>query len=198
MTVAEGPLGNASGTGGPAARVSYDAEYFDDANRETADGNVGTNGGTAWTRPSTPDASGATRLVTATEYGPQGLASLTIDPRGIVNVTFYNLLGETMNTIAAYTDGTPTADTNQTTDFTFDADGDETSQTAVMPSGTPNQTTGWIYGRHHYRRQHPRQQRPAGQGRIPRCHHRRRQHFRFRRCQYDDHNLPAPPPGPGR
>jgi RHS repeat-associated protein len=40
----------------------------------------------------------------------------------------------------------PTSDTNQTTDFTYNGEGNETSMTAVMPSGTPSQTTAWIYG----------------------------------------------------
>jgi RHS repeat-associated protein len=141
-------------------RTSYDAMYFDDAQRETSEEDVGTNGGSAWTRPSTPDASDATHLVTSTTYGPQGLASLSIDPRGVQDLTVYNMLGQTTETIAAYTgtsasdmdanadvtDATPTDDTNQTTDITFDGNGDETSQTAVMPSGTPNQTTAWVYG----------------------------------------------------
>ena len=92
----------------------------------------------------------------------------TIDPRGVKALAVYNMLGETIETIAAYTgasaadmdvngdvtDAVPTSDTNQTTDFTFDPDGDETSQTAVMPSGTPSQTTAWIYGVSTFDRQH--------------------------------------------
>jgi hypothetical protein len=46
-----------------------------------------------------------------------------------------------MNVNAGVTDATPTADTDQTTTYTYDGDGDETSQTAVMPLGTPSQTT---------------------------------------------------------
>jgi RHS repeat-associated protein len=140
--------------------VSYDAGYFDDADRPIASEDVGTNGGSAWTRPSTPDASDATHLVDTTQYGPQGMPSLSIDPRGIKELTVSDMLGQTTETIAAYTgssasdmdvnasvtDATPTSDTNQTTDFTFDGDGDETSQTAIMPSGTPSQTTAWIFG----------------------------------------------------
>ena len=159
-TTAEGALGNASGTGGPAARVSYAASWFDAVGDDIADETVGTNGGTAWSRPSTPDASDATHLVNTTTYGPQGLASLTIDPRGVKDLTVYNMLGQTIETIAAYTgtssadmdanadvtDAAPTSDTNQTTDLTLDGIGDETSQTAVMPSGTPSQTTAWVFG----------------------------------------------------
>jgi RHS repeat-associated protein len=143
---ATGALGDASGTGGPAARVSYAANFFDAANRPSASENVGTNGGSAWTRPSSPDSSDATHLVSSMTYNSQGLEATSTDPRGIVNATFYNLLGETTETIAAYTGGTPTSSTDQTTTFTYNGNGNETSQTAVMPSGTPNQTTAWVYG----------------------------------------------------
>ena len=71
------------------------------------------------------------------------------DPRGIQSLTEYDLLGQTTETIGAW-DGTsgatPTSDTNQTTTYTYDGDGNQTSMTAVMPSGTPSQTTDWVYG----------------------------------------------------
>src|SRR5439155_7123199 len=57
-----GPLGNP--TTHPYARVSYVANYYDAANRPTDSVDVGTNGGTAYTRPSTPDARPGTALVT--------------------------------------------------------------------------------------------------------------------------------------
>jgi len=59
---ATGALGNA--TTAPKARVSYAAGYYDAANRLTDSVNVGTNGATAWTRPSTPPARSDTVLVT--------------------------------------------------------------------------------------------------------------------------------------
>jgi YD repeat-containing protein len=104
-------------------RTSYDAMYYDDAQRETFEENVGSNGGSAWARPSTPDASDADLLVTLTTYNSRGLEATSTDPRGIVGATFYNLLGETTETIADDTDGTPTADTNQTTDFNYNGSG---------------------------------------------------------------------------
>ena len=55
------------------------------------------------------------------------------------------MLGEQTSEIDAYTSGTVTADTNQTTDYTFDADGDELTQTAVESTGN-NQTTQYDYG----------------------------------------------------
>jgi RHS repeat-associated protein len=143
---AAGPLGNAAGTGGPAADVYYETMYYDNADRATASVNVGTNGGSAYTRTSTIPTSTDSTLVSSTAYGANGMPSITTDPRGIEALTEYNLLGETTETIAAYTDGTPTADTNQATLYTYDGNGDETSMTAVMPSGEASQTTDWIYG----------------------------------------------------
>ena len=46
---ATGALGDP--TTGPRARVSYAAAWYDLADRPTAAVDVGTNGGTAWTRP---------------------------------------------------------------------------------------------------------------------------------------------------
>jgi hypothetical protein len=48
--------------------VSYAARYYDLANRLLAYVNVGTNGGSAWTRPSTAPAASDTVLVTAYGY----------------------------------------------------------------------------------------------------------------------------------
>ena len=47
----------------PKARVYYAGAYFDAADRLTAAVDVGTNGGSAWARPSTtPTATGNTRV----------------------------------------------------------------------------------------------------------------------------------------
>jgi RHS repeat-associated protein len=148
-TGSTGALGNMTGSGGPAANVYYTAMYYDDADRQAASVNVGTNGGSAYTPPSTVPASSDSTLVTTTAYGADGLPSVVTDPRGIESLTEYDLLGRTTETIAAW-DGTssptPTSDTNQITLYTYDGDGNETSMTAVQPSGTPNQTTDYIYG----------------------------------------------------
>jgi RHS repeat-associated protein len=112
----------------------------------TAEENVGTNGGTAWTRPTSPDASDDTHLVTMTTYNAQGLADTVTDPRGIIAKTVYDLLGRTTETIAAFTDGIPTNDTNQTTAYTYDGNNDVLTMTAVLPTGQPSQTTAYVYG----------------------------------------------------
>jgi len=52
-------------------------------------------------------------------------------PARIVAKTIYDLLGRTTETIAAFTDGIPTNDTNQTTAYTYDGDGNVLTMTAV-------------------------------------------------------------------
>jgi len=77
-----GPLGNP--TMHPYARVSYVANYYDAANRLTDTVNVGTNGGTAYTRPSTPAARSDTALVSSTGYKADAVqqVALTGSPTG--------------------------------------------------------------------------------------------------------------------
>ena len=61
-----GALGTAST--GVKARVSYAASYFDGADRLTGVVDVGTNGGSSYTRPSTFPSRSDTVLVTTTAY----------------------------------------------------------------------------------------------------------------------------------
>ncbi len=53
---------------------------------------------------------------------------------------------QTLTTIAAFSTGVPANATDQTTAFTHDGNGDEITETAVMPPGTPSQTTASTYG----------------------------------------------------
>ncbi len=147
-TTATGALGTP--TSGVLARVSYVAAYFNNADRTIANVDVGTNGGQPWARPVPIPAATALVLVTLTGYNPAGWVSTTTDPRGIVQKNNYDTMGRTVQVIAAYSpnlnNGLPTTDQNQTTDYTFDGIGDQTSMTAVEPTGTPNETTNYIYG----------------------------------------------------
>jgi RHS repeat-associated protein len=140
---ATGALGNP--TTAPKARVSYSASYFDLANRLTATVDVGTNGGTAYTRPGTVPAASDTVLVTQDAYNAAGWVNSITDPRGIVLQKSYDNLGELTQTIEAYTNGTPTNTTNKITNFTYDGDGHRLTLQAVEVGGT-SQTSKWIYG----------------------------------------------------
>jgi RHS repeat-associated protein len=68
------------------------------------------------------------------------------DPRGIVSRTLYNSLDQTTATIANFTGAAAGSQTDVTTLFSFDTAGRLASRTAVQPTGTPSQTTGYVYG----------------------------------------------------
>jgi RHS repeat-associated protein len=138
-----GALGNASTA--PKARVSYVAYYYDAVNRVTATVDVGTNGGLAYTRPSTPPSSSATVLVTTDSYNAAGWVQDVVDPRGLDLRTSYDNLGRTTQTIEDYTNGTPTATSNKTTKYTYDGDNHTLALQAVETGGA-SETTQWTYG----------------------------------------------------
>jgi RHS repeat-associated protein len=140
---ATGSLGNP--TTSPKARVSYLAGYYDAANRLTAEVDVGTNGGSAYTRPATAPSGSATVLVTSLAYNSAGWLSTSTDPRGIVTATSYDNLGRVTQTIADYTNGTPTSNSNQTTQYTYDGDNHVLTVKAIEPSSA-YETTQFVYG----------------------------------------------------
>src|SRR5207249_3863003 len=108
---ATGALGDA-GTN-PKARVYYIANYFDKADRLTEIANYGTNGAASWSRLSTAPSASDTILATIYGYNAAGWLSTVTDPAGNVTQMSYDRLGRVTETIAAYTDGTPTTSTNQ-------------------------------------------------------------------------------------
>src|SRR5258708_3496090 len=138
-----GALGNP--TTGPKARVSYAAAYYDAADRVTGTVDVGTNGGTTWTRPSTIPAASDTALVSTVAYNAAGWVQDSVDPRGIDSRVSYDNLDRTTQTIEAYTNGVPTATTNKTTNFTYDGNNNLLTLQAVETGGA-SETTKYIYG----------------------------------------------------
>jgi RHS repeat-associated protein len=141
---ATGPLGTP--TSGVPARLYYSASYFDAADRDIADVNVGTNGGTPWTRLSTVPARSDTALVTTYEYDAAGWLHDTIDPRGIDTRTINDALDRTTESIQNYTGNPETATSDVATLYTYDGDNHTLTITAEQPLGTPSQTTAYVYG----------------------------------------------------
>jgi RHS repeat-associated protein len=139
---ATGALGNP--TTSPKARDYYTASYFDSANRLTDQVDVGTNGGTPYTRPSSVPADSPTVLVTHRAYNPAGLVQSVTDPRGIVTQNSYDLLGRTTQTVQDYTGGGPSNSSDQTTQYTYDGDGHVLTMTALLPGSS--ETTQYTYG----------------------------------------------------
>jgi RHS repeat-associated protein len=74
-----------------------------------------------------------------------GFLDTTTDPRGIVQKNYYDNLGRMTKTIQDYTDGTPTNNTNKTTEYTFDGNNHTLTIKADMPAGA-YETTQYVYG----------------------------------------------------
>jgi RHS repeat-associated protein len=170
----DGIITNSSGTsnGHPKARVSYSIGYYDSLGRVTDSVALGTNGGSLSgagsganldsnsdgmpDRPATIPTGTTLALLTHYHYNAAGLNDYTIDPRGIKAASFFDALGRTLWSVAAWdgsfdpsTGAVPAAnsnDTDQTTAYTYDGDGHTLTLTAVMPAGTPSQTTIYTYG----------------------------------------------------
>ncbi len=69
----------------------------------------------------------------------------TTDPRGIVTNDYYDSLGRVTMTIEDYTNGTPTNNTNKTTEYTYDGDGHTLTVKADLPSSAYEETE-FVYG----------------------------------------------------
>jgi RHS repeat-associated protein len=131
-------------TTGVNARVSYSASYYDLADRLTATVDVGTNGGSAWTRPGTVPSRSDTVLVTSYAYDAAGRLWKVTDPKGLEARTEYDALGRTTNTIENYVNGTVSDTDDKTTEYGYGPAG-MTSLTARLTGGG-GQTTEWVYG----------------------------------------------------
>ncbi|MBY0526198.1 MAG: hypothetical protein K2R98_22580 [Gemmataceae bacterium] len=140
---ATGELGDA--TTGPLARVSYAAMYYDLAERMTDDVSVGTNGGSAYTRPGTVPSRSDTVLVNSVTYGKDGWIETTVDPRGIVQREDQDALGRTLRTVQAFVDGIPSTGDDRTTAFSYDGSNHTLTVSAILPDGG-HQTTAYVYG----------------------------------------------------
>jgi len=105
---------------------------------------VGTNGGTAWTRPSTVPARSDTALVSSVGYDSAGRSFETTDPKGLKARTYYDALGRSTKTIANYVDGTVSDTDDKTTEYAYGSSG-MTNLTAKLTGGG-GQTTEWVYG----------------------------------------------------
>ena len=137
-----GALGDASTA--PKARVSYSGAYYDLADRVTAAVDVGTNGGSSWTRPGSAPSRSDTVLVTSTAYDAAGRAQDVTDPKGLVTRTSYDALGRVTKTVENYVDGTVSDADDITTEYGYNGAG-RTTLTARLTGGG-SQTTQWVYG----------------------------------------------------
>ncbi|WP_020476098.1 MBG domain-containing protein [Zavarzinella formosa] len=130
---------------GNKARVSYQASYYDDADRLTASEDVGTNGGSAFTRPGEPDDRDDTHLITSYGYDAAGRLQTTTDPMGLVSKTYYDAAGRTVKTIENYVDGTVSDGDDKTVEYVYGANGQMQKLQAKLTGGG-QQETGYVYG----------------------------------------------------
>ena len=111
----------------------------------TGEANAGTNGGSSYTRPGSVPSRSDTVLVTSMTYNDAGWVATTTDPRGIQTNDYYDNLGEVTKTIEDYTDGTPTDNTNKTTEYTYDGDWPHVTVKVDLPSSAYEETQ-YVYG----------------------------------------------------
>ena len=128
----------------PKARIYYEANYPDALGRRQATANYGTAGGSMSWSDTIPNRS-ATVLVMDTVYNDDGEVWKTIDPEETENRNEYDDAGRLTKLIENYVDGTPSADTDKTTEYTYNADGKMATMKAKN-STTGDQTTTWTYG----------------------------------------------------
>ena len=144
---------NATGTGAlttpsgaqPQARVSYAASFPDPLGRNQAVVSYGTNGGTAPTWPTTVPARSNTVLVTTTSYNNDGEAYSIIDPNAIEQRKTFDDAGRLTQIVDNYTGGTPSGDTDRTTQFTYNPD-DQVLTRTDKNGTTGDQVTQYVYG----------------------------------------------------
>jgi YD repeat-containing protein len=143
-TSSTGSLGSPSS--GVGARDSYVADYYDHADRLTDEANVGTNGGSAYTRPGSAPSRSDAVLVTHTAYDPAGNPNLITDPRNVMTQYNFDMLARVVGEIDNSDGGSP-ATGSAITGFTYDGDDNVLTTVAYFPgSSTPTQTTAFIMG----------------------------------------------------
>jgi YD repeat-containing protein len=104
--------------------------------------NAGTNGGTAWTRPSSVPASSSTLLVTQYRYNSAGLLNQVIDPLGIDTLIDYDSLGRVIQTFQDYTDGTETTESNIRSNYNYDGNNNVKNGKGKTEKGTSCRENG--------------------------------------------------------
>ena len=130
---------------GVKARVSYQASYYDKADRLTDTVDVGTNLGSAYTRPATPDGRDDAHLVTSYRYNVAGRVDRVTDPRALLSDTHYDLAGRVTKTIENRVDDTVSDADDKTVEYAYNGSSARTTLSAKLTGGG-QQLTENVYG----------------------------------------------------
>ncbi len=104
--------------------------------------NVGTNGGSAYTRPSTSVAVATRCWSRATATTPPAGSKRHRSARALSSKTYYDDLGRTTKSIENYVDGTPSDSDDKTTEYTYDGNGHMLTLKADLTGGAPDDAMG--------------------------------------------------------
>jgi RHS repeat-associated protein len=144
----------------PKARVSFEAYYYDAANRLTDAVDVGTNGTNgAYSRPDDdhkPTVSTDALLLTKYGYDDAGRQDAVTDPRNHITKTYFDMASRPIRTIANWdgSDQSPASNatpsvfgsTRQITDYTYDGSDHVLTMKAWGTNSSTFQTTKYVYG----------------------------------------------------
>lgn len=130
----------------PTFRTSYAANWYDGIDRPLASADYGTNGGSAWTRPTTAPTRSDDILVTSMLFNDAGEQYSTTDPADTESRTEFDAMGRTTKQIENYQSSGSGTDINVTTEYTFTADSQIETLTAKMTSSANDQVTTYVYG----------------------------------------------------
>src|SRR5205807_75896 len=87
----------------------------------------------------------STVLVTAYAYNSNGDIAEVFDPRNIIQLRQYDELHNLTQIVDDFTDGTPTANSNKTTNYLYNGSNELYAVEAVLPASAV-QITKWVYG----------------------------------------------------
>ena len=128
-----------------SAQHRYVCYWYDAAGRLTGQADYGTNDGNDPNPSSCPPPQSSINVI-VTEYDYTDVSSVTVtDNDDRDSVTYFDAAGRKTKTIENYVDGTPSGDTDRTTEYEYNAAGQITTLTAVDPTPANNQETTYTY-----------------------------------------------------
>ena len=139
-----GPLQGPTGSQ-PRARRSYNAMWYDGAQRDVATADYGTNGGAELIRPGVNPDRSDTILVSTTHYKDDGEANASVDTNGIETRWDNDAMTRQIRLIENFQENCESPDANRITEMAYTSDGG-LERLTLINNITGNQVTRWIFG----------------------------------------------------